>query len=110
MVTHKMSVTRKNFEMIFKGEKSVELKLYDEKMHNINVGDKIQFNSNGSTAFFEATVIGLVRAQTFERLFQILSVQKCGFNDAMSAVKAMNQNFSLDMQRELGVIGIVVSF
>lgn len=110
MVTHKLTVSRKDFDMIFKGEKSVDLRLYDDKRQIMNIGDRVQFNASGSTAYFEATIIGLVRAQTFERLFQIVSVQKCGFTDANTAVKIMNQNYSLDMQQELGVIGIVVSF
>lgn len=110
MTTHKMSLKQKYFEMIFKGEKTIELRLFDDKRQKINIGDKIQFNAAGSTAFFEASVVGLVRAQTFERLFQIVPVQKCGFSSAQEAIKVMEQFYSKDMQQELGVIGIVVSF
>lgn len=110
MAVHKITVSRKDFDMIFKGEKTIDLHLFDDKRQKINIGDIIQFNASGSTAFFEANVVGLVRARTFERMFQIVSVQKCGFEDAISAVKVMNQTYSIDMQQELGVIGIVVSF
>lgn len=110
MTTHKMSLQRKYFDMIFKGEKTIELRLFDDKRQKINIGDKIQFNASGSTAFFEVNVVGLVRAQTFERLFQIIPVQKCGFTGAQEAVKVMSEFYSKDMQQELGVLGIVVSF
>ena len=110
MAVHKITVSRKDFDLIFKGEKTIVLHLFDDKRQKINIGDTIQFNASGSTAFFETNVIGLVRARTFERLFQIVSVQKCGFDDVNSAIKIMNQTYSLDMQQELGVIGIVVSF
>lgn len=110
MTTHKMSLKRKYFDMIFKGEKTIELRLFDDKRQKINIGDKIQFTVAGSSAFFEVNVVGLVRAQTFERLFQIVSVQKCGFEGAQEAIKVMEEFYSKDMQQELGVLGIVVSF
>ena len=94
MITHKMSLKQKYFDMIFKGQKTIELRLFDDKRQKINIGDKIQFNAAGSSAFFEAHVVGLVRAQTFEKLFDIIPVEKCGFGSKQDAIKVKEYNVS----------------
>ena len=108
MSEHKMSLKEKYFNLIFKGEKTIELRLFDDKRKKIQIGDTIEF-ANGASRF-TVRVVGLVRAQTFADLFKIIPVQRCGFTDEQEALYIMEQFYTLQMQKKDGVIGIVVSF
>ena len=108
--THTMSLKEKYFNLIFKGEKNVELRLFDEKRKQINVGDTITFIKSGSDARFDIRVVGLVRAANFERLFDIVNPKKCGFANIDEAIQTMEQFYDKEAQRKNGVIGIVLSF
>lgn len=103
---HNMSLKEKYFNLIIKGEKTIELRLFDDKRQKIQIGDKIKFMNNDIS--FEVNVIGLVRAQTFKELFNIIPVTRCGFTSEEDALFIMEQFYSKEMQRKNGVIGIVV--
>ena len=103
---HNMSLKEKYFNLIRKGEKTIELRLFDDKRQKIQIGDKIKFMNNDDS--FEVNVIGLVRAQTFEELFNIIPVERCGFTNKEEAIQIMEQFYTKPMQMDIGVIGIVI--
>ena len=45
-MTQKMNLNPEPFEMIFSGQKTIELRLNDEKRQMIKVGDMIEFIQN----------------------------------------------------------------
>jgi len=106
MTIHNMSLKEKYFNLIKNGSKTIELRLFDDKRQKIQIGDKIKFTNNDES--FEVNVVGLVRAQTFEDLFQIIPVQRCGFNSSIEALDIMEQFYTKQMQNKQGVVGIVV--
>jgi len=106
MTVHTMSLKEKYFNLIFNKKKTVELRLYDEKRKQIQVGDKIKFVNN--TASFEVLVKGLFLARNFEELFRFVPVEKCGFDNKKEALEIMEQFYTKDMQKKEGVVGIII--
>lgn len=106
MTTHTMNLKQPYFEYIRSGYKTIELRLYDEKRQLINPGDNIIFKNGDMSTI--VTVKGLVRAENFESLFDIIDVKKTGLEDKEYAVNIMEQFYDKDMQTEFGVVGIIV--
>ena len=107
---HTMSLKEKYFDLIFKGEKTVELRLFDEKRKKIKPGDKITFIKSGTDTRFDIRVVGVARATTFDRLFDFIDPKKCGFDNKEQALNIMEQFYSKESQRSIGVVGILLSF
>lgn len=109
MVEHSMHLKKNYFDLILNGQKTIELRLLDEKRKKIQLGDTIRFicDDNESDSFV-MTVVGLVSAKTFKKLFEIIPVAKCGFPDTSTAIKTLEQFWPMDKQD--GVLGIVLSF
>lgn len=107
---HTMSLKEKYFDLIFKGEKTVELRLFDDKRRKIKPGDKITFVKSGTEARFDIRVVGVARAINFDKLFDFIDPRKCGFDNREQAINTMEQFYSKDAQRAMGVVGILLSF
>ena len=59
---HEMKLQPKFFDFIKSGTKRIELRLYDEKRRNIELGDKIIFKKEPKLEeVVETTVVGLLR-------------------------------------------------
>ena len=111
MITHNMRIKQPYFDMIRSGEKTFELRLYDNKRAKIKPGDRIIFShtyKNGITSEFLTEVVGLVRAKNFDDLFKIISFAKCGFNSVKQAITIMEQFYPEDAQREFGIVAIAI--
>lgn len=106
MTVHNMTVKQPYFEYLRSGYKTIELRLYDSKRQLIRPGDEIIF-SNGNLSF-SVKVKGLVRAENFESLFEIIDVKKTGLETEERAIDIMEQFYDKDAQAKFGVVGIVV--
>ncbi len=107
--THYMNLNPSPFDMIKSGQKTIELRLYDEKRRNIKAGDTIVFThlQNGSTQ--KTIVRKLHRFASFEELYENLPLLRCGYTeeDVASACAAdMEEYYSPEMQKKYGVVGI----
>lgn len=108
---HKMKLNPTPFEMIKSGEKTIELRLFDEKRQQVKVGDKIVFTDNTIGETLNTTVMKLHRFNTFDELYQSLPLLKCGYTteNIDSATPAdMTQYYSVEEQNKYGVVGIEV--
>lgn len=108
---HKMKLNSAAFEMIKSGEKTIELRLFDEKRQQVKVGDKILFTNiaNGETLY--TTVVKLHRFNTFNELYKSLPLLKCGYtfeNVDKATPSDMEQYYSVEEQRKFGVVGIEI--
>ena len=66
-----MKLQSKYYNYIKSGTKRIELRLYDEKRKNINIGDIITFYKEPELVeSFDAKVIGLLRYNSFSDLFK----------------------------------------
>ena len=97
------------FEMIKSGEKTIELRLYDEKRQQIKVGDIIIFTNTVNGEKMCATVKKLHRFDSFEELYKTLPLLQCGYvpEDVNTAHPSdMEQYYSAEEQKQYGVVGI----
>lgn len=111
-MTHNMKLQPSPFEKIFSGQKTIELRLYDEKRQRIRPGDTIVFcNLENTKATVSVTVLNLFRFRSFDELFNSLPLEKCGYSETelLSASAAdMNIYYSEEDQQKYGVVGIEI--
>jgi len=97
------------FEMIKNGQKTIELRLFDEKRRQIKVGDRIAFTNVVSGETLAKTVVKLHRFDTFDELYRALNLLECGYtaDDVDKAQPSdMEQYYSKEEQAKYGVVGI----
>lgn len=107
MATHNLQLATVPFEAIQSGTKTIESRLYDEKRQLINLGDTIVFtNRENESQTLSATVIGLHRYGTFHDLFSHNDPAKFGGPSVEWLENQINEFYSVEAQKENGVIGI----
>lgn len=106
---HKLNVREKYYNLIKSGQKTIELRLYDDKRKAIKIGDVIEFTNNSdSNDNFEAKVINLHQAKDFAALCEKIDCHKAGMNSNEELVKVLKEFYPIERQKELGVVGIEV--
>lgn len=104
-----MKLNSEPFEQIKRGEKTVEVRLYDDKRRLLNTGDIIRFtNLKNNEEVIQTKIIALHRYMTFRDLFSSEQFSKCGFKgmSADESVKCMRKYYSEEAEKKYGVIGI----
>lgn len=109
---HTMHLQPQPFLMIRSGEKTIELRLYDEKRQQIKVNGEIEFCSpeSGQTPY-TVRVKALHRFRNFAELYATLPLLRCGYTRetlASASPDDMNAYYSLQKQAKYGVVGIEV--
>ena len=97
-----MKLQRQPFEAIRLEQKTIEMRLYDEKRRQIAVGDTVTFRCDGEE--LTVRVIALHRFPDFAALYAALPHSKLGSTDP----KDMVQYYSQEEQRKYGVLGIEI--
>ena len=107
MATHEMNLQPKYYDYIKNGTKRIELRLFDEKRKKIQLGDEVEFSKSESEKF-TAKVVGLLRYESFERLFEDFDINILADASMTKAelLEALNTFYAPEKQKELGVIGI----
>lgn len=107
---HEMSLMDEMLDEMRIGEKTVEMRLFDEKRQNIRCGDTIVFqDTKGRTLRTE--VCGTYRYRSFARLAADFDPIMLGFDRTYSAdgIAAFMKNIYGERERENGVLAIRVS-
>lgn len=109
---HTMNLASGPFEKIKSGNKTIELRLYDEKRKLISVGDTIEFvNIDDINDKIKVKVTALHIFGDFEELYKSLPLLKCGY-DALGIKTAkasdMNEYYPIEKQNKYGVVGIEI--
>ena len=97
------------FEMMKSGQKTIELRLYDEKRQLINVGDEIVFSNTVTGETFQTKVLKLHRFDSFADLYKSLPLLKCGYTGEIvhkASPTDMERYYSVEEQNQYGVLGI----
>lgn len=109
-MTHDMLLTAGPMERMVSGEKTIELRLNDEKRQVIQVGDSIRFYQ---TDDMSKTLLTKVLAShyfpNFAELYQHLPLKKCGYTDqniVTAKPEDMDVYYSPERQKLYGVVGI----
>lgn len=111
-MTHKMKLRSQPFNMIRSGQKTYELRLYDEKCQRVQVNDEIEFSClDGNETPFVVRVIALHFFKNFGELYAALPLLKCGYTKETidsASPEDMNQYYSIEEQARFGVVGIEI--
>ena len=110
--SHRMNLAPEPFSMIKSGQKTIELRLFDEKRQKIKVGDSIVFTETVTGEELSVRVEKLHRFDSFETLYKVLPLLKCGYtqeNVADASPSDMDKYYSAEEQKKFGVVGIEVS-
>ena len=106
-----MNLAPSPFEMIKSGEKTIELRLYDEKRREVKVGDTIEFTNTESGEKLSARVRQISVFDSFAELYSHLPLEKCGYKEEELATASpcdMERYYSADEQKNSGVCGIEI--
>ena len=107
-ITHQFRLHQVPFDLIAKGQKTIEARLNDEKRQRIKIGDEIVFVSRVNEDMLRAEVINLFYSPTFRELFEAHDVRAFGGDDVDSTVDAMSKYYTADDQERYGVVGIEI--
>ena len=106
---HKMKLNPAPFEMMKSGQKTIELRLYDDKRQLINVGDEIVFTNTVTGETLQTKVLKLHRFDSFADLYKSLPLLKCGYTSEIlhkASPEDMGKYYSVEEQTKYGVVGI----
>ena len=107
-----MRLNPQPFSMIESGEKTIELRLYDEKRKKIRVGDRIRFiHTERTEQQLVCTVKNMHVFSSFEALYAYLPLRKCGYTEEtvpFADPKDMEAYYSKSEQEKYGVVGIEI--
>lgn len=108
-MTHYMNLKKRPFEMIESGQKTIELRLWDEKRSLIKTDDEIVFSCGENT--LTVKVLFLHKFENFEALYKSLDLLKCGYlPEELKTASAddMDAYYPPEKQQKYGVIGIEI--
>ncbi len=111
-MNHQMNLKPAPFVMIKNGEKTIELRLNDEKRQIVQPGDKITFTNTDTGEVLTATVKALYRFSSFAELYEALPLLKCGYTEQdIDTAKASDMDiyYPAEKQTQYGVVGIELS-
>ncbi len=107
MKTHEMNLQPKYFDFMKDGTKRIEIRLYDEKRSQIQLGDIIEFSKSKDDKL-RAEVIGLLRYNSFKDLFEDFDISILA--DASMTKKelldVLSEFYTQEKQAQYGVVGI----
>ena len=94
MHRHILKLNDKAFDMVVEGKKIYEMRLYDERMHNISIGDVIVFLKQDTNKHCEVKVLDLLFYENFAQLYRRRPLERCGYDQ-----ETINLATALDMDR-----------
>ena len=113
MKEHVMNLTPAPMQEIRTGNKTIELRLNDEKRKQISVGDTIEFiNTEDSNDTLRVKVVDLFLFSSFAELYDNLPLLNCGYNEDninTASPDDMEMYYSREKQNKYGVVGIEIS-
>lgn len=111
-MTHIMRLNPLPFKMIASGEKTIELRLNDEKRRKLNRKDLITFvNTEDNRKTLKTEIVNIYKFKSFEELYAVLPLLKCGYTkEDISNAKPedMIEYYSEEQQKKYGVLGIEI--
>ena len=108
-MNHNMNLVPSAFKKIADGNKTIELRLNDEKRQQINVEDTVVFNCSSTKDIITAQVSGLHKFSNFKELYNALPLEKCGYTVAeldTAHYTDMEQYYTKEQIEKYGALGI----
>ncbi|MBE6586653.1 MAG: ASCH domain-containing protein [Ruminococcaceae bacterium] len=106
---HQMKLRPEPFTAIQSGQKTLELRLYDEKRQKIKIGDTIVFTQTETGEQLHVEVIGLRRYPDYEAMYAVEDPIAMGYNEGETAdPKDMSQYYTEDEIKRYGTVAIEI--
>jgi len=115
IITHQLRLHPSPFEKIKAGTKTIEMRLWDEKRHLMNVGDKITFFKRPEEEeSITCTITALHLFPSFTAMCENLPLEQMGYEG--ESLKAWIENhdhgmspyYSAEEEAQYGVVGIAI--
>lgn len=106
---HILKLQPKYFDYINTGTKRIELRLYDEKRQQINLGDTIVFQKEPELEkTTKVKVVGLLRYNSFEELFDDFDIKILAdiSMTKQELLEVLESFYTKEKQSQYGVLGI----
>ena len=106
---HEMRLQNAPFQMIKSGEKTIELRLFDEKRASIRKGDSLVFKNVMTSESIICEVVELHRYASFEELYAHHSKTEIGYREKEEASpQDMLSYYTIEDIQKYGVLGIEI--
>lgn len=109
---HTIFLNSEPFRKIKAGQKTIELRLYDEKRREIHIGETIEFiNNTDENLRITVTVKNMYIFKSFDELYKALPLDKCGYSrDELKIADPSDMDiyYSKRKQKKYGVVGIEI--
>lgn len=107
MTTYEMKLQPKSFDKIKSGQKTIEVRLYDERRRGIRPGDIIEFRKEPElTETLRVEVIGLLNYRTFADLASDFDGSYFGHENSMDLLKNIYNFYTKEQEEQHTVLGI----
>ncbi len=106
---HEMKLQPEYYNFILNGTKRIEIRLYDEKRRQINIGDTIKFLKEPLlNESFSVKVVDLLRYNSIEEMFRDFDISILADKSMTKEelLDALEQLYTKEMQEQYGVLGI----
>jgi ASC-1-like (ASCH) protein len=104
---HVMKLQAAPFDKIKEGVKTIEVRLYDEKRREVQLGDTITFKREPEqTETVRAEVVGLLRYRSFADLANDFPASSFGHSDKDDLLKSIYSFYTKEQETQYGVLGI----
>ncbi len=107
---HEMKLQDRYFNYILNGTKKIELRLNDEKRSLIKLNDIINFKNEVTNETFEVKVVGLLRYNSFNDLFDDFDIEVLADKEMTKKelLDVLEQFYTKEKQEKYGVLGIKI--
>ncbi|MBR1868350.1 MAG: ASCH domain-containing protein, partial [Clostridia bacterium] len=106
---HEMKLENEPFEKIKKGEKKIEIRLFDEKRQKLKVGDNILFVNNQTGEKIKAEIKNLYIFESFKALYKNFDKTLLGYKaDEIADAEDMTKYYSKREQKKYKAIAIEI--
>lgn len=109
---HRMKLRMQPFSAIRSGQKTFELRLFDEKRQLLRVNDEIEFSCiDSNEAPIIVQILSLQVFKSFAEPYNNLPLLQCGYTEETisdATPNDMNQYYNVEKQEKYGVVGIEI--
>ncbi|HZJ89879.1 MAG TPA: ASCH domain-containing protein [Bacilli bacterium] len=106
---HYLNLNSRPFSLIANGEKSVEMRLFDEKRQKIAVGDELVFKNIVTKETLNVVVEKLERYHSFQALYAQIPQTLLGYKNGEAAdYRDMYTYYTREAEKNYGVLAIYI--
>lgn len=102
---HEMNLLNKPFEQMKSGQKTIELRLNDEKRRLIHIGDRIVFNNRQTKEQLCVQVANVKVFNNFKELYQAYSKTRMGYT--LKELANPNDMLTIYTQEQIDKYGVL---